>query len=245
MENKLPNIALIGYGSMGKEIEQSALANGFVITEVFDIDKPISSGGSYQFDVAIDFSLPSAVLENVKTIAKLKKNIVIGTTGWNDLQGEIFKIVTDNNIGLVYGSNFSVGMQIFFKLTALAAQLLNNKDDFDIMLHELHHKRKKDSPSGTALSLANIILENNSNKKSINTETSHGSINPNDLHVTSTRGGEITGSHTIYIDSISDSIELNHTAKNRKGFASGAIKAAEWIYGKSGVYNFSDIIQNL
>lgn len=237
-----PKIALIGYGSMGKEIEAVAIENNIIITDIFDIDKPLQIDAVYNFDVAIDFSMPTAVLDNTRILAYHKKNIVIGTTGWMENKENIFRIAIENNIGLLYGSNFSIGIQIFNKLVAQAASLISEINDYDIMLHELHHKRKKDSPSGTALAIAQIILKNNSRKTKILSDTSYEKIDPANLHVTSTRGGEIAGTHTVYLDSSADTIEITHRAKNRRGFAIGAISAAKWIFNKQGIYNFDDIL---
>lgn len=240
-----PKIALIGYGSVGKEVEKMALAQGYKITDIFEINNKIDSDKTYDFDVAIDFSLPEAVIENATSLCILKKNFVIGATGWQSDKEKIFEMVNNANIGMVHSSNFSVGMQIFNNVVRTAAQILNKFDGYDIMLHEIHHKRKKDSPSGTAISLANIILEEYKKKTKIQTETEHGQIEPESLHVTSTRGGEITGLHTIYLDSIADTIELTHRAKNRSGFALGALTAANWIHKKTGIYEFSDIIEKM
>jgi 4-hydroxy-tetrahydrodipicolinate reductase len=243
--NSLPTIAIVGYGSMGKEIETLAKEQNYNIGAIFDIDSPLSSAGNYNFDIAIDFSLPEAVVSNVEILTSKKKSIIIGTTGWYSKIDKIRQIVEESGIGLVYGSNFSVGMQIFFRIVRKAASLLNNTQDYDIMLHELHHHKKKDSPSGTALSLAKIIQEEFHSKSKLLIDTSHGKIEPDQLHVTSTRGGEITGTHTIYIDSIADTIELTHRAKNRSGFAMGALMAAKWLYGKSGFYDFNEVFESL
>jgi 4-hydroxy-tetrahydrodipicolinate reductase len=240
-----PKIAIIGHGSMGKEVEALALAQGYQVTDIFEIDNKIDSNKIYNFDVAIDFSLPDAVYENVITLCKLKKNFVLGATGWHSEKDRIFELVKNAGVGMVYSSNFSVGMQIFNKVVKTAAQMLNKFDGYDIMLHEIHHKRKKDSPSGTAITLANIILEEYKKKTRILTETEHGQIEPTSLHVTSTRGGEIAGLHTVYIDSIADTIELTHRAKNRSGFALGALTAATWIHKKTGIYEFLDVIEKM
>lgn len=245
MKNNLPKIAIVGYGSMGKEIEKSALAKGFQISNIFEIDKQIDANQNYDFDVAIDFSFPDSVLENVRSLSKLKKNIVLATTGWKKHEETIKRIVSDNDIGLVYGSNFSVGMNILFGIVENASQMLNNHPDYDISINEIHHTRKKDSPSGTALSLADIILKQLHRKNKILDDTSRGTIPGDALHVTSARVGDITGTHTVYIDSIADTIELTHRAKNRSGFAQGALLAAEWIYGKKGYFDFRDVLNNI
>jgi len=244
-EMKLPKIALIGYGSMGKEIESIARKKGYEITNIFEIDNPIRSDKEYDFDVAIDFSLPDSVLYNVKTLSQLHKNIVLGTTGWNDKKQTVRKIVEQSGIGLIYGTNFSIGMRMFFNIIENAAKLVDQISDYDIFLHEIHHNRKKDSPSGTALSLSGIILDNVKRKNSVVTDAIQGEIAPDQLHVSSTRGGEITGYHKVYLDSAADTIELAHRAKNRSGFVAGAVSAANWIYEKKGFYEFGDMLKNI
>lgn len=235
-----PAVALVGYGSMGKELERLAPQAGCRVAAIFDADRPLTpeAGG---FDIAIDFSLPGAVVENVRTLAALKKNIVLGTTGWAEHRDEIERIVTESGIGLVYGSNFSVGMQMFFRIVRAAARLANAHGEYDVFLHEIHHTRKADSPSGTALSLAHLLLDELDRKTGLLTETSHGKIAPEALHVTSARGGEVAGTHIVYLDSVADTIELTHRAKNRSGFALGALHAAKWIAGKKGIYDFSEV----
>lgn len=238
-------LALLGYGSMGREIEAIAHNFGFVVSEIFDIDRKIERNGKYEFDVAIDFSASNAVKENAEIIASIGKNLVIGTTGLAEELEQLKEIAVLNNTGIIYASNFSVGMQIFRLLVENMAKLVEKSSSYDIFMHEIHHKRKKDSPSGTALSLAEIILSNSTTKKTIKTDKSEGTISPDELHVSSVRGGEVFGTHTVYSDSFSDTIELTHRAKNRRGFAEGALRAAEWIYGKKGFYKFDDVFESI
>ncbi len=241
----LPKIAIVGYGNMGKEIETLAKRDGYEITDIFDLKNPLKENASYDFDVAIDFTFPDTVLKNVLILAEHNKNIVLGTTGWYDYKNEVKDIVDKNGIGLVWGSNFSIGMQMFFRITREASRLMNKIDNFDIMMHEMHHNRKKDSPSGTAVSLANIILEEVDFKTKIEKDSIDGQIEKDVLHLSSTRGGEITGRHTVYIDSYSDSIELSHRAKNRSGFALGSLTAANWINQNKGFHSFDDVLNNI
>lgn len=238
-------IALIGYGSMGKEIEFLSKDNNIEITKTFDEDNPLELEKDFDFDVGIEFSTPKTVYNNIQILAENKVNMVVGTTGWYDKITDVKKLTKNNGIGLVWGSNFSVGMQMFFKVVDLVAKLTDKFEEYDIMLHELHHKRKKDSPSGTAETLAEIILKEVKRKKEKDIETQHNQINEDTLHISSTRGGEIFGTHTVYIDSHADTLELTHRARNRKGFALGAIKAAKFISDKKGFYNFTEIFENL
>ncbi len=241
----MPKIALVGYGSMGKEIEKLALNNGFVITDIFDEFKPINPKQNYDFDVAIDFTTPASIIDNINILSELGKNIVIGTTGWYDKLEYVENLTNEKQIGIIWGANFSIGMQMFYKIVSTAAKLVNLNNEYDIFAHELHHKRKKDSPSGTAIALANIILENVQTKESLLTETSHNEIATDSLHFTSTRGGEIPGTHTIYIDSLADTIEITHRVRNRTGLANGALKAAEMIYNRKGFFQFNDLLEEL
>ncbi|MDX9790479.1 MAG: 4-hydroxy-tetrahydrodipicolinate reductase [Candidatus Kapaibacterium sp.] len=244
MQNNL-KIALLGYGNMGKEIHRLSELQGIEVSEIFDEINLPEARNNYDFDVAVDFSVPPAVKDNVRIMSECGKDIVIGTTGWYKDTDIIKDYAIQNNTGIVWGSNFSVGMQIFFKIVALSAKLVNQAQEYDIFMHELHHNRKKDSPSGTAISLAEIIRTNVDRKKEILTETSNGEILKEQLHVSSTRGGEVPGTHTIYLDSLSDSIELTHRARNRSGFASGALTAAKLIKGKKGFFSFEELLNDM
>lgn len=238
-------IGLIGYGSMGKEIEKIADKNQFEICEIIDIDNPLSVSNDYKFDVAIDFSSPNAVLSNIQILSELKKSVVIGTTGWYEKLDEVKAISAANGIGLVYGTNFSLGVQLFFRLIAEATKIYSGFEGFDFLLHEIHHKRKKDSPSGTALTLGELVLKNHPGLNKIISSPLEGELPLNSLQISSLRGGEITGTHSLIIDSLAETIELTHRAKNRSGFASGALVAAKWIHGKSGTWDFSDVLNEL
>lgn len=239
---QLPKIGIIGYGSMGTEIHKLCLDNNLIVTDTIDVNNALSETQNYQFDVAIDFSRQDAVLNNVKILASQKKSLVIGTTGWDSLRQEVFDIAKANQIGLIYGSNFSLGVQLFFRIIQHSAELIDKFDCFDIMINEIHHKNKIDAPSGTALKLADIILNNYSKKDNILCGNLNGKIKANQLHITSGRIGNVFGTHSILIDSEFGNIELTHNAKSRKGFAGGAIIAAKWIFGKSGIFEFSQLV---
>ncbi|MBX3044804.1 MAG: 4-hydroxy-tetrahydrodipicolinate reductase [Candidatus Kapabacteria bacterium] len=243
--NENIKIALIGYGNMGKEIKKIALSQNIEVTDIFDEYTLPAHKEDYKFDVAIDFSVPPAVIDNAKVIAESGKNLVIGTTGWYKNADIIREIALKNNTGIVWGANFSVGMQIFFKIAELGAKLINDTGDYDVFMHEIHHSRKKDSPSGTAVTLAEKLLTIIDSKKEILTETANFDILQEQLHVTSTRGGEVPGTHTVYFDSLADTIELTHRARNRSGFASGAITAAKLIKNKKGFYSFEQLLDEL
>lgn len=244
------NIALIGYGNMGKEVERAAAARNITVKKIFNIENNLRGIGITptildSVDVCIDFSVPSAVVNNISIIAGCGKNIVVGTTGWYDKIDEVKKIVSDKKIGLLYSPNFSLGMNIFYQIVASAVTAMDKFDMYDIALQEIHHRKKADSPSGTALTLSQIILQHTRRKKEVFHEPSHHEIKPEQLHVASLRVGSVAGTHTVIFDSEADSVQLTHTAKNRSGFALGALVAAEWLKGKKGLYTMKDVFTSI
>jgi 4-hydroxy-tetrahydrodipicolinate reductase len=232
-------IALIGYGKMGKEIESAALAAGDTIVQKFDIDRPADVASLSDADVCIEFSTPETVVGNIQLALKAQKDIVVGTTGWYDRLPELKALAVHS--GLLYSANFSVGVNMYFRIVAAASDLMRNAQDYDAYIHELHHRQKADSPSGTALRLADILLKRIDRKKSIATQRMDGKIAPDALHVTSTRVGTFAGTHTVGFDSEADLIEITHTARSRKGFALGALRAAHWLQGRKGVFTMDDV----
>lgn len=232
-------IALIGFGKMGREIDAAAREQGETIAKVFEIDNPVRPHDLTDVDICIDFSTPASVLSNIKSAVEARKDIVVGTTGWDTYLAEVRSIVKDS--GLVYSSNFSLGMNIFFRIAAHAAELMRNSSEYDPYIEEIHHRQKADSPSGTALSLGRILLARIDRKKGILARPSEGKIPPDMLHISSIRAGTVTGTHTVGFDSEADLIELRHTAKNRRGFALGALTAARWLRGRKGVYTMDDV----
>ncbi len=245
-------VAIVGYGQMGREVESVLERRGH--TAVVRIDaSPEAKADASELnastragaDVAIEFSLPTAVPANVARYAELGLPAVIGTTGWEASVPGVRSLVSESGIGLVAGSNFSVGAHIFFALVEHAAALVNSIEDYDILAYEIHHSRKKDSPSGTALTIAEKILAANHRKTRVQTETLHRQRDADELHFGSIRGGSVPGIHTVMIDSAADTVELRHTARNRGGFALGAVLAAEWIAGKHGYFTVEEFIQEL
>jgi 4-hydroxy-tetrahydrodipicolinate reductase len=224
---------------MGREIEAVAREQGETIAKMFEIDNPVRARDLSDVDVCIDFTTPEAVLANIRAAAEARCNIVVGTTGWHQHLPEIQKLVQDS--ALLYSSNFSLGMNIFFRIVSRAAELMNRAQEYDPYVHEIHHRGKADSPSGTALSLAHILMEAIDRKKGILTQASEGKIPPEMLHVSSTRVGAVTGNHLVGFDSEADRIELHHEAKNRRGFALGALAAARWLRGRKGVFTMDDV----
>lgn len=240
--NSQLSIALVGYGNMGQEIDALAKRDGITVVERYDITKPLVKTLP-PFDVAIDFTMPSVVLGNIKLLAEAGKNIVVGTTGWNEHLSEVKKIVEKNNVGLVYASNFSIGVNLFMDVVAEAAKRFSRHEAYDVAIHETHHNKKKDRPSGTALSLAELVLKNFPRKKKI--VTPEGEMKPDELEVSSSRIGTVAGTHTVTFESAMDSIALTHTAKTRTSFAAGALLAAKWVKGKKGLYTFADVLKEV
>lgn len=234
--NEKPKIALVGYGKMGKEIEALAKERGFVITQIFDIDNPLEPSNHYDFDVAIEFTTPNSVIENIRKVAELGKNIVVGTTGWYDKIPEVQRIVEDSNIGLIFSPNFSVGIHIILKIIEEAAKIINQINNYDILIEETHHRHKKDAPSGTSLKIAEKIINNFKAKNRI--ETNPKEVDKQSIQIASLRIGEVFGVHRVIFDSEFDTLEIVHSVKTRRCFAIGALLAAEWIHNKKGFYEF-------
>jgi 4-hydroxy-tetrahydrodipicolinate reductase len=244
-------VAIIGYGSMGREVERVLRDRGHQVSARVDPVQPgadakaLTEGIARASDVAIEFSHAEAVLSNAREYARLHVSAVCGTTGWYAKLEELRGAVAASRIGYLYGSNFSIGAHLFFALAAAAAELANSCPEYDLMGWEVHHKRKKDSPSGTALSLARIVTSRSARQKKLVTERLDRAPAPDELHFASVRGGEVPGTHTLLVDSAFDTIELTHRARSRGGFALGAVRAAEWLAGKSGVFQVDDFIDDI
>ena len=232
-------IALFGYGKMGHEIDSVAREQGETIAQVFDEFRLVDADALGDVDICIDFSTPDAVVGNIRAAIRAKKDIVVGTTGWNQHLPEFRDTVKD--MGLLYSSNFSLGMNYFFRMVKRAAELMNHAENYDPSIHEIHHRQKMDSPSGTALTLARILIDGIDRKTEILTAPPAGAIKPGMLHVSSTRVGTVAGTHTVSFDSSEDLIELTHVAKTRRGFAMGALAAARWLHGRKGIYTMDDV----
>jgi 4-hydroxy-tetrahydrodipicolinate reductase len=220
----MPNLAIVGYGKMGRLVDQLAPEYGFTVTARLDIDRNESVEGA---DVAIEFSTPSSVLGNVARLAALRIPIVVGTTGWLEHSSEAKSIVEKNDSALVWSPNFSIGVNIFTRLVSEAARLFKNEKEYGAWAWEIHHITKKDAPSGTLLKLVEQMRTAGFDR---NIDTS------------SNRAGAHPGTHEIGFDSAADTITLRHSARSREGFARGALKAAQWIIGRKGFYEFSDVL---
>jgi 4-hydroxy-tetrahydrodipicolinate reductase len=229
-------IGLLGYGKMGKTIEKSAKERKHEI--VYIADKNMEEGDLEQADIAINFSVPDAAVFNIKKALRLNIPVVCGTTGWLDKFEEITRFCEEKNTAFLYASNFSIGVNLFFKLNDLAANLIEpQKQEYKVSMKEIHHVHKLDAPSGTALSLAKPLLSNDYFK-----EWELNGTGKKKLNIESTREGDVPGKHIVSYRSKVDEISLKHEAFNRDGFAQGAIIAAEWLADKKGVFSMQDVL---
>lgn len=244
-------IAINGYGKMGRLIAQLASEQNIEVVSTIDPAvksadfKELNKNALSNVDVIIDFTVPEAVANNIEKYIKHSTNAVIGTTGWYKDLNNIKNKVEENNTGLIWSANFSIGVNIFYRIIRESANLIDNFTLYDVMGYEIHHNRKKDSPSGTMSMIGDILLENIKNKKKIVTEKLNRKILQEEIHLASVRGGNVPGTHVVSFDSPVDTIELNHTARSRRGFALGALKAAEWINGKKGFYGIEDMMNEI
>ena len=228
-------IALLGYGKMGKTIEQLAVQKGHIIV--------YKSGGSYTegditlADVAIEFSIPEAAVSNIMRCFENNIPIISGTTGWLSHWDDVLKICESSNGSLIYASNFSIGVNLFFNLNAYFAELMQSWKEYIPSIKEIHHIQKKDAPSGTAITLADQIL-----KYSNNSGWELDTRDENKLNISALREGDVKGTHIVSYSSQIDTISIKHEAHSREGFALGAILAAEWLPGKKGVYGMKDVL---
>ena len=240
-----PRIAIIGYGKMGHEIEAQAKAKGLEISRIVDMGEDLSKMDFASDEIAIEFTQPDAAANNIITLAEKGVSVVVGTTAWQTRLEDVTKAIEQNNSALLYASNFSIGVAVFNAIVERSAQIINKLPEYDIWGHEIHHTQKKDSPSGTAVTIGNTILANIDRKNVIAADMMDRPINPEELHFSSSRGGKVFGTHSVFMDSDADNIEVTHTAKGRQGFANGAVAAAVWLRGKKGVFTMKDFTDEL
>ena len=234
-------IALIGYGKMGKAIEEIALARGHKIGLKINSSnlKDFTKENLLKNDVAIEFTGPHSAIKNIVKCLEDGVPVVCGSTGWTKKIEEIKKTVTEKNGSLLYASNFSIGVNIFFEINKKLAELMAVQKDYEVILEEIHHEQKKDAPSGTAITLAEQILERIKRKKQWVNDLSD---NPEDLEIISQRIDPTPGTHSVKYSSAIDDIEIIHTAHNRKGFALGAVIGAEFLKDKKGIFSMKDVL---
>ncbi|MDP2104131.1 MAG: 4-hydroxy-tetrahydrodipicolinate reductase [Candidatus Gracilibacteria bacterium] len=242
------NIALVGHGKMGQLVEIYAQKRGHVVVAIIDPNTSINLDTllDKNIDVVIEFSVPSVTLDHMIFYAEHNMRVIMATTGWYDQMDMVKSLFADSQGALLWSSNFSLGVHIFWRMIENASKIMNQFDDYDVFGHEFHHSAKVDSPSGTALTTSQILLDNIDRKTTLVTETlSHRKILPEELHFSSTRGGSMPGTHAVYFDSLFDTITIEHQARNREGFALGSVVCAEWLRGKRGYFEIQDFIKGI
>jgi len=244
-------LALFGYGRMGHAVEEIAKERGHEITAILDVEaneggRGITAEALAGARIAVDFSTSRAVADNVRSAAALGVGVVVGTTGWEERSKEVEAIVRSAGTGLLVAPNFSIGMLLFSRLVEVAAHIANGLEDYDVHLRESHHRHKSDHPSGTARRLAEILVRILDRKDGWDIALTDGRpVDPRSLQVGVTRSGEILGLHEIGLEGPDDRILLRHEALSRKGFARGAVMAAEWLEGRTGVHTLTDLMDDL
>lgn len=237
-------IALIGYGKMGKAIEEIALERGHTISAKVTTANPIEITDLSDSDCAIEFSNPDSVLNHIDVCLEKQLPVVVGTTAWNDSLPAVTEKVTRLNGALLHASNFSVGVNILFEINKQLARIMNHQPSYTVKIDEIHHLQKLDAPSGTAITIANGIFEEHQNySKWILGEEKVPATKYNELPIISFREPEVPGTHIITYQSDIDTIQLSHEAHSRKGFALGAVLAAEYLHDKKGVFTMSDVLK--
>lgn len=230
-------IALIGYGRMGKAIEEQALLKGHEI--VLRAGRDWQAKDLKDAEVAIEFSLPKAAFSNVEKCLKAGIPVVTGTTGWNDQIPDAEALCKEMNGSFLFASNFSTGVNLFFELNRWLSKMMSKHPEFCAELEEIHHVHKVDKPSGTAVTLAEDIVRNNDQLKTWNLDSKDN----DSLNVTSRREGEVPGTHIVRYASQTDELRIEHISHGREAFAKGAVKAAEWIIGRKGIFNMRDVLE--
>jgi len=244
------NAAIVGYGRMGKNIEKILKEKKMDIRSTIDnfsqesMFKELNNDSLKGCDVAIEFANSEGIIDRIKIYLDNNVNVVMGTTGWYDKSEEIKKLI-GKKIGFIWSGNFSLGVNIFFRIVRQSAKIFNKFTEYDPMLYELHHNQKKDSPSGTSKMITKILTEEMRGKTKVVEDKLDRKIEENEIHSASVRGGYIPGIHTVLFDSPEDTVELKHSARNREGMARGAVMAALWINGKKGFFTIDDFMNDV
>lgn len=229
-------IALLGYGKMGQVIERIALERGHEI--VLKKDETNTFEGLLDADVAIDFSVPTAAVDNISSCFDANVPVISGTTGWLEHYDAVVALCNEKKGAFISSSNFSLGVNLFFELNEYLAKIMSKFDSYTVEMEEIHHTQKLDAPSGTAISLAKGVIKNSSY-----TNWTLDHPKKDQIHIEAKRIGTVPGTHTVTYNSAVDEIEIKHTAHNREGFALGAVIAAEWIIGKKGIFTMKDVLE--
>ncbi len=238
-------LALVGYGKMGRAVEDVALERGHQVVARIDPTLDTSDIGAATLrgaDVAIEFTVPDVAVDKIAALAAAGVNAVVGTTGWHDRLDEAAAAVNGAGTGMVHAANVSLGVNLFFRLARAAAKMADALSEYDVHVREAHHRHKIDYPSGTAITLADILVEELARKESWSATLPDGAPHPQVLYVASERVGDAAGTHVVGPEGPDDRIELRHEARTRAGFAKGAVAAAEWIRGRSGVFTLDDML---
>jgi 4-hydroxy-tetrahydrodipicolinate reductase len=237
-------IALIGYGKTGKIIEEIAVSRGHSISAKCNSQNPLAEADLSDTDMAIEFTAPGMAVKHIELCLDRDIPIIVGTTAWNEHLPLVKELVLQKNGSLLYASNFSIGVNIFFEVNKRLAKLMSGNADYEAKIQEIHHTHKLDAPSGTAVNLANdILFENESVNSWVHSEEMEPSTVRGQIGVTSFRKKDVPGTHRVEYQSEIDEIVIKHTARSRKGFAYGAVLAAEWLFNKKGVYTMEDVIK--
>jgi len=239
-------VALIGYGKMGKEIEKLLPSRGHQVVLKTNQENPLRAEQLKNVDVAIEFSTPKTVLNNIDLLIENNIPTVVGTTGWNEAYESIKQKVNAHNGALVHASNFSIGVNLFFQLNEQLAKLMSTYEEYTPSITEIHHTEKLDAPSGTAITLANGLLSNYPKRNDWHcSQSDKNKAKEDSLSIEAIREKDVKGTHLVEYKSAIDTLSIQHEAHNRQGFALGAIIAAEWIYNKKGIYTMKDVLQLL
>jgi len=239
--------ALVGTGQMGQAVAREAEAESHEVVARFHSDQPFlnaSRSAVRDADMAVDFSRPELAVPHLRRCCEWQVPLVMGTTGWYDALDEVQALVRKHDASVLYAPNFSIGIAVLSRALDHVTRLMDELDDYDAFVQELHHTKKADSPSGTAQMLAKQIVDGLDRKDHVEPETQHQRIDPSAVHVSSTRAGTAFGEHTVGFDSPFDRVALRHRAKNRRGFAAGVLRAAEWLSGRTGLFTLDDVLDD-